>query len=239
MNPSARPLVELADVEFHRDATSPDAGFRLRVPHFRLDPGERVVIAGPSGSGKSTFLDLLALLRPPAGARTFRLADADAAGLWSAAVPSARALRTRLRGRLIGYVLQTGGLLPYLNVDDNLRLPQHLQDHADPHWIAQLLDALSLTALRRRLPAQLSLGERQRVAVARALAHRPPLVLADEPTASLDERHGERVLSLLVSLCAQAGAGLVVVSHDTALTRRHGLQAVSCTRDGGATVIAR
>lgn len=238
----AVPLIDLQALTFQRAAArgrrAAAAGdaFALQVPRFRLAPHEALVIGGPSGSGKSTFLDLLALLRPPTTVTTFRLAGRDAGALWRT---SARAARTRLRAGMIGYVLQTGGLLPYLDVEENLRLPQRLLGPGDPSWIAHLLDVLGLTALRRRLPAALSIGERQRVAVARAVAHRPPLVLADEPTASLDPVHGERVLALLVSLCQQAGAGLIVVTHDATIADRHRLEPVWCRRVAGHAVIER
>lgn len=242
------PLVDLQGLTFQRAGSGPrrsgtgqqtaaaDDAFSLQVPRFRLARSEALVIGGPSGSGKSTFLDLLALLRRPTSSSVFRLAGRDAGALWQM---SARAARTRLRAGMIGYVLQTGGLLPYLDVEENLRLPQRLLGHGDPRWVTHLLEVLGLSALRHRLPAALSIGERQRVAVARAVAHRPALVLADEPTASLDPAHGERVLALLVSLCREAGAGLVVVSHDAAIADRHRLEPVGCRRVAGHSVIER
>lgn len=237
----AVPLVDVQALTFRRraggrhDAAHGDA-FTLQVPRFRLASREALVIGGPSGSGKSTFLDLLALLRAPTTLAGFRLAGHDAGALWRT---SARAARTRLRAGTIGYVLQTGGLLPYLDVEENLRLPQRLLGSGDRAWIAHLLEVLGLGALRRRLPAALSIGERQRVAVARAVAHRPLLVLADEPTASLDPQHGARVLVLLVSLCREAGAGLIVVSHDATIAERHRLEPVWCRRVGDRSVIER
>ena len=238
----AVPLIDLQALTFQRaaargrEAAAAGEAFALQVPRFRLAPGEALAIGGPSGSGKSTFLDLLALLRRPTTLSAFRLAGHDAGALW---LSSARAARTRLRAATLGYVLQTGGLLPYLDVEENLRLPQRLLGRGDPAWVTHLLEALGLTALRRRLPAALSIGERQRVAVARAIAHRPALVLADEPTASLDPAHGERVLTLLVSLCRQAGAGLIVVTHDTTIADRHRLEPVWCRRLAGHSVIER
>lgn len=235
-------LLKLAGVYFRRD--TPDLGstaavrasFTLHIPKFRLSPGERVAVLGPSGSGKSTFLDLLALLRQPTHVDGFWLAGVDVGRLWTR---SSRALRTQLRARRIGYVLQTGGLLPYLDVQENLLLSQRLLGTMDLAWITRLVNTLGLSELRRRLPAQLSLGERQRVAVARALAHRPQLVLADEPTASLDARNADGVLDLLVSLCREYRAGLVLVSHDPGQVAQHGLTPIECRTVADGAVIER
>lgn len=234
-------LLDVEALEYRRAAGRPGAAadataFSLTVPRFRIDEGERIAIAGPSGSGKSSFLDLVALLRPATRVSRFRLADADVTRLWR---PAQLDARVRLRARSIGYVLQTGGLLPYLSVQENVLLSPRLLGRMDLPWVESLLEALGVAGLRARLPAALSLGERQRVAIARALAHRPGLVLADEPTASLDADNAERVFALLVSLCSRFGTGLILVSHDRELTRRHGLLEVRCQRSGHGAVISR
>lgn len=231
-------LLDLQGLVYRRPAGRPgeSPAFSLTVPRFRLDAGERIAIAGPSGSGKSSFLDLVALLRAPAEVHGFALAGVDVAPLWAAAQLDAR---VRLRARHVGYVLQTGGLLPYLSVLENVLLSQRLLGQLDAAWVDQLLDTLGIAALRRRLPDALSLGERQRVAIARALAHRPALVLADEPSASLDADNAERVFALLVSLCTQNSTGLILVSHDRELSRRHGLLEVECRPNAQGAVIAR
>lgn len=231
-------LLDLQGLVYRRPAGRPGElpAFSLTVPRFRLDAGERIAIAGPSGSGKSSFLDLVALLRAPAEMHGFALAGVDVVPLWAAARLDAR---VRLRARHVGYVLQTGGLLPYLSVLENVLLSQRLLGQLDVAWVDRLLDTLGIAALRRRLPDALSLGERQRVAIARALAHRPELVLADEPSASLDSDNAERVFALLVSLCTQNGTGLILVSHDRELSRRHGLLEVECQPNAHGAVIAR
>ncbi|MEP7299986.1 MAG: ATP-binding cassette domain-containing protein [Caldimonas sp.] len=231
-------LLDLQGLVYRRAAGRPGEApaFALTVPRFRLERGERVAVAGPSGSGKSSFLDLIALLRAPAQIESFHLGGVDVAPLWAGRQLDAR---VRLRARNVGYVLQTGGLLPYLSVEENVMLSQRLLGRLDTAWVAELLDTLDIAPLRRRLPAALSLGERQRVAIARALAHRPALVLADEPSASLDADNAERVFALLVSLCTRHGTGLVLVSHDRELTRRHGLTEVACERSAHGAVISR
>ncbi|MCA8933760.1 MAG: ATP-binding cassette domain-containing protein [Rhodospirillaceae bacterium] len=206
-------------------------GFRLVVDRLEIRPGDRLAVVGPSGSGKSTLIDMLALALAPDLAGRFWVADAPADGVgpadrrdvkraWDA---GARSDLARLRGRLFGYVVQTGGLLPFLSVAANIALTQRVAGRPDPDWIAELARRLDLTDLMARLPAQLSVGQRQRVAVARALAHRPPILLADEPTASLDPVNAERVMTALTALVADSGAALVLVTHDAELAGRYDL----------------
>ena len=204
---------------------SADDGFAIAVPALRLQRGEVLGIVGPSGCGKSTLIDLLALLRRPAAVQHFRLQGHDVAALWQRGDVAAC---TALRAHHVGVVLQTGGLLPSLPVRDNVMLSQQLLGRPDPAWADALLAALDLRALGGRLPGQLSIGQRQRVAVARALAHRPALVLADEPTASLGLDHGPAALDLLLALARDSGAALVLVSHDVPLLQRKGVPLRAC-----------
>ncbi len=213
------PVVDIEALSFQR------GGFVIELPRLRLMPGETIGLVGPSGCGKSTVIDLLALLRRPSTATRFGLLGRDAAALWNDDHPEAR---TALRGRHLGVVLQTGGLLPSLPLLDNLMLPLRLLGRDDPPWVRHLLDVLDLNGLQTRRPAQLSVGQRQRLAIARALAHRPALVLADEPTASLGARHGPPALDLLLELTRSCATALVVVSHDLALLRSRGLALLAC-----------
>jgi putative ABC transport system ATP-binding protein len=191
-----------------------DGGFAMEVEVLTLVPGQVVGVVGPSGCGKSTLVDLLALLRRPTRVRHFELLRTDVAALWAANDIDGC---TALRAEHVGVVLQTGGLLPSLPVRENVLLTQRLLGRLDTDWADALLDALGLHELGRRLPSQLSTGQRQRVAIARALAHRPPIVLADEPTAALGIEHAPAALDLLISLARDSGAALLVVSHDTRL----------------------
>jgi len=191
-------------------------------------------VVGPSGSGKSTLLDVLALLRRPERVHSFRLLGHDVAALWKRGDADAC---VRLRAQHIGVVLQTGGLLPSLPVIDNVLLSPRLLGLQARTRAEELLERLGLVHLRRRLPSEISIGQRQRVAIARALAHTPELVLADEPTASLDEEQAESAMALLTSLTSHAGAGLVVVSHDEALLKRNGFALVRCAQAGSETTV--
>ena len=215
-------LLDIRDLVCRRGGAD---GFTLAINSLSLRRGEAVGVTGPSGCGKSTLLDVVGLVLRPLRQGRFALAgQADVGTLWAQGRQDGLA---RLRARCIGYVLQTGGLLPFLNVRDNIRLSRSLlglpEDRAGEN---RLIDALGIGGLLGKKPAALSIGERQRVAIARALAHRPPLVLADEPTASLDPVHSAAVMELLLALAGELGLGILVVSHDWDLLARFGLRRV-------------
>ncbi len=221
-------VVELEQVR--RDRGSGAETFRLEIERFRIAPGERIAIVGPSGSGKSTFLDLLSLSLAPSSAVRFRLGAEgdDIARLWRRRDGKVMA---RLRRTEIGYVLQSGALLPFLSAAENVALPLRLtgrMKEAGRARVHALLVHLGLERVSRHMPAQLSIGQRQRVAVARALVHRPRLVLADEPTASLDAEAASAVMALLVELAGDEGAAVLLVSHDERLSARQGFAMVPC-----------
>ena len=190
----------------------PNDGFSLSVAEFFAAEGETVGIGGPSGTGKSTFLRLLSgILKPDAG--TVNICGANAARL------SAGSLRA-LRLRSLGLVFQDFALLDYLSVEDNILLPSRLEGTlTDPvRWRAlELVEQLEIGQHQHRLCGEISQGERQRVAVARALAHSPRAVLADEPTASLDARRSQIVMELLTRYARVKNAALVIVTHDAGL----------------------
>jgi len=224
-------LLEMQDVS--RAYRGGDGGFTLIIPELTVAAGEIIVIVGPSGSGKSTLLDLLAFLAAPSGSRSFRFRPGsgnghDIASLWR----RAPAQLHRLRGRYIGYVLQTGGLLPYLNVSENLLLPCRLLGSV-PH-IDELAEVLGIAPHMQRRPDQLSIGQRQRVAIARALAHAPALVLADEPTAALDAGLAMVVADAMVEAARKVGSALIVVTHDVAVADRVGGRRIVCRPDPAA-----
>ena len=213
------------------------APFALEVPAFDLDEGEALALSGPSGSGKSTLLMMLALAAPPDAAARFVFAGQDIARHWKAGRRDALA---DLRARRIGVVPQTGGLLPFLSVEENIALTQRIAGRPDPARARMLAGELGIRAQLAKRPAELSVGQRQRVAIARALAHRPSLVLADEPTASVHPELADAVLSLLRRECAAAGAALLVATHDPDRAARMGFPILACvTHAPGADGIAR
>jgi putative ABC transport system ATP-binding protein len=225
-------LLRVSDLSFARPTTGGERGFRLEVDSLTLSAAQAVAVTGPSGCGKSTLIDLLALLRRPAHVERFEFAGHDIARLWASEGANACAA---VRARHIGVVLQTGGLIASLPVWENVTLPQALLGEVDDERCEALLRALDLAALKQRLPAQLSIGQRQRVAIARALSHRPALVLADEPTAALGREHAHAAMDLLLTLTREAGAALLIVSHDTALLDAHEVPFLSCACIGDMT----
>ncbi|MFZ9406287.1 MAG: ATP-binding cassette domain-containing protein [Burkholderiaceae bacterium] len=229
------PLVDILEAGFERPRIGPsDPGFALKVPRLAIEPGEAFGLVGPSGSGKSTLIDLLAMLRFPGTARRFRICETDLLALQPR---QAQAVTTALRARHLGVVLQTGGLLPSLPLLENVLLAQRLHGPPDLDWAMHLLHMLGIEALTRRLPAQLSVGQRQRAAIARALAHRPALVLADEPTSALGSGQAAAALDLLLSSAAASGAALVVASHDIDLLRSRGLPLRAIQVSGSLAVL--
>ncbi len=203
-----------------RTLVSGTARFVLDIPSLALGAGQALALVGPSGAGKSTTLDLAALALAPDYAGRLVVAGVDAAALWARSLHDALAA---LRARAIGYVLQTGGLLPFLTVAENIALPQRLAGRRDPQRILDLAQLLGIGAELDKKPAALSVGQRQRAAIARALAHRPSLVIADEPTAALHPELAADVFALLVSACIEDGAALLVATHDAEAARRAGL----------------
>ncbi|MDH4190918.1 MAG: ABC transporter ATP-binding protein [Betaproteobacteria bacterium] len=187
----------------------------LREIAFEVTSGEAVAIVGASGSGKSTLLAILAGLDTPS-AGTVEIDDVDLYTLDEDA-------RAELRGRLVGFVFQSFQLLPALTALENVMLPLELAGRRDAGEAAR--EMLARVGLAERLghyPKHLSGGEQQRVALARAFVVRPKLLLADEPTGSLDAASGSAVVDLMFQLNRDLGTTLVLVTHDEDLARRCG-----------------
>jgi putative ABC transport system ATP-binding protein len=192
----------------------PGSPFRLRVDSLQIEEGGRFALLGPSGAGKTTLLRLMTgLLKPDSG--VIRLGDTNLSTLSETA-------RREFRLRELGLIFQDFALLDYLTVAENVLLPQRFRggagDLSDASASARdLAERLHIAQHWDRLTGQLSQGERQRVAIVRALAHRPNYVFADEPTASLDASRRGIVMDLLLDYTKQAGACLVMVTHDPEL----------------------
>jgi putative ABC transport system ATP-binding protein len=189
------------------DGTTP----RTLLDHvdFAVDAGEVVALTGASGSGKSTLLAVAGLLRRIDSGAVL-LAGADAGSLRERA-------RTRLRGDRIGIVYQAPNLLPSLTAREQVEVVAHIAgrlDTAARRRAEALLEQVGLADRRDARPAELSGGERQRVGIARALMNEPVVLLADEPTASLDPERGAAVMDLLVAQARRLGAATLVVTHD-------------------------
>ncbi len=212
------PLLRIDKLRFRWNRSQPPC---LDIERLDLEAGERVFVHGPSGSGKSTLLGLLGgVLVGEQGGVTVTIDGRSTA--WERL---SRAQRDRFRVDHIGFVFQQFNLIPYLNVLDNVLLPcrfsarRRKQAGADLAADARrLLRELDLSDdLASRPVTQLSVGQQQRVAVARALIGRPEIVIADEPTSALDAQRQDRFLDLLLKECAASNASLVFVSHDRRL----------------------
>ena len=187
----------------------------LRGVNMEMRPGEIVALLGPSGSGKSTMLQAVGLLEGGFGG-TIEIAGVDASKLASSG-------RTELRRNHLGFVYQFHHLLPDFNAEENVILPQLVADRdreAASERARELLTALGLSRRFDHRPSQLSGGEQQRVAVARALANRPRLVLADEPTGNLDEATADKVLEQFLELVRGQGSAALVATHNERLARK-------------------
>jgi putative ABC transport system ATP-binding protein len=205
------PLLECVDI-CHTFGCGEVAEEVIRGVSACFTAGETCVLMGPSGSGKTTLLSILGCLLTPSGGQLL----VEGAPVDYAA-PGAL---TRLRREKIGFVFQAAQLLPFLSVVENLELAGRnagLSLFELSERITELLEQLGMTAHRHKRPDHLSGGQRQRLSIARALLHRPPILLADEPTAALDWHHGEAAVRLLVEQARTAGALLLTVTHDIRL----------------------
>ena len=206
-------MIEFSDIRFHY----PHSRFALELAPTRVENREHVALVGPSGCGKTTLLNLLAgVLLPDAG-------NLSVAGERVDQLTEAR--RRDFRIRCLGLVFQNFELLDYLSVRDNILLPLRIGrdlsvTDASRQRVASLAERLGIADKLERHPQQLSQGERQRVAVARALLLEPPVVLADEPTGNLDPANKFVVLDLLLDYTREQGATLLAVTHDRELLDR-------------------
>lgn len=225
------PAVSLHDVRFAYPGSTPV----LDIADLRVVRGERVFLHGPSGSGKTTLLGLLAGVLPPSAGKLLVLGQ-DLGAMRSAA-------RDRFRAEHVGYVFQMFNLIPYLSVRDNITLPCRVSaarrarlNGADPVAEAERLAArLDLGGLLGKPVTALSVGQQQRVAVARALIGSPELIVCDEPTSALDADRRDRFLELLFASVAASGSTLLFVSHDLSLAERFG-RSISLTAVNKASV---
>lgn len=218
------PIVETVDV-----AKSYGGGvvtWALRGVDLTVEGGEFVAIVGASGSGKSTLLNLLGALDTPSSGQIFvagrETSQLDEAGL------------AALRGDTIGFIFQFHYLLSEFSVLENALMPLSIRrggaSKEDTDWVKQLLERVGLAHRMHHRPNQLSGGQQQRVAIVRALANRPMLILADEPTGNLDSQNGALVFDLLTELNFQMGTAFILVTHDDRLAQR--AQRIVAMEDG-------
>lgn len=206
---SKQPMLELRGVtrEFTQGSETVHA---LRPTDFRIEPGEFVALIGPSGSGKSTFLTIAGGLRNPSkGTVTINGIDVTALG---------KKQLSNVRLKYVGFILQASNLVPFLTVEKQLLLLDKVRrSRPNKTMMNQLFKELGITKLRRKYPSELSGGERQRVAIAKVLYSDPSIILADEPTASLDTTKAFEVVELLARETRSRGKATIMVTHDERL----------------------
>jgi len=178
-----------------------------------IKKGEKIAIVGPSGSGKSTLLSLIGLLDTPT-AGTVEIAGVQTESL-------SEAEQARFRNQKIGFIFQSFELISPFTTEENIAAPQEIaQKTVAKEELTQLIERLGLEERRNAMPQTLSGGEKQRVAIGRALMNNPALILADEPTGSLDRETGERVLSLLIEAVTEPDTTLIIITHDESVASR-------------------
>lgn len=204
-------FVKLSTVEFgYKDHQPPI----LSIPHLEIEKGEKVFLFGPSGSGKTTLLEILAgVLTPQKG--TVQISGQNLVELSGSA-------RDRFRSEKMSYIFQSFNLLPYLSAKENILLPLRLSKKTDEGTegrFQHLVRTLGIESVISSPVTEMSVGQQQRVAVARALMSSPEIILADEPTSALDYDARERFLKVLFDLCEEKNVTLVFVSHDRSLQK--------------------
>jgi putative ABC transport system ATP-binding protein len=183
----------------------------LQGVNLNINKGEMVAIMGPSGSGKSTLLNLIGLLDKPTSG-SYLLEDKEVSRL------SGKEL-AKVRGQKIGFIFQSFNLLPYLSALGNVELGQKYSGKVNLEAAKEALDKVGLTERIKHRPNELSGGEQQRVAVARALAKDPPIILADEPTGNLDSKSSKEIMAILGNLHNERNLTLVMITHDSNIAR--------------------
>ena len=213
--------------DLHKTYFAPDGSSVpiVRIRQFVLETVKQVAVVGSSGSGKTTLLHMIAGIVPADQGEILFQGDGQTTDI----ARLSEADRDVFRGRHIGYIFQTHHLLPGFTALENVLLGMSFTGRKhDTAWARHLLEQVGLGNRLDYRPAKLSVGQQQRVAVARALANRPQLVLADEPTGALDVNNAQQVLDLIRKLCTEVGASLLLVTHDLNIARQLG-ETVSLT----------
>jgi ABC-type lipoprotein export system ATPase subunit len=203
------PLLEISGLQ--KSYKSPDRQVNevINVPTFSLDSAAEVALIGRSGTGKSTFLNIICgILKPDAGEVLIK---------GTSMTSLKESAKDRFRARHIGYIFQTFNLLQNFTALENVMIGMRFAGKVDKNRAQEMLAKVGLADRMDYKPSQLSTGQQQRVAVARALVNRPDLVLADEPTGNLDPEHASTAMNLIRELCRENNSGLLVVSHDKEL----------------------
>ena len=224
-------MLHIRDMDIRRGGPQ---GFYVSLPELTLRSGEVAALTGPSGCGKSTLLEMTGAILRPGTLGLYQLGERDiAAPLLAENEPELAAIRARE----LGFMLQHGGLLPWLPVMENITLARRLAGLTKRSpWLETAIDTLGVRHQLKSLPSRLSIGERQRVAFIRAIAHQPRLLLADEPTAALDPDNASRLFALIVEMVRSLEMTAIIVSHDWQRVDQFGLKRYTASVEEGKSV---
>lgn len=219
------PILDIVDMEVARGRVG--ESYAVALSACRINTGDVAAIVGPSGCGKSTLLEAIGLILEPQSVKLHHLGAVDLTDDLQLAASERENRWAKLRQHYLGFVPQSGGLLPFLNVKQNIELPRRLvgRQGRDP-LLEQVMERLRLKPLLGRMPAQLSIGERQRVSFVRSIAHRPGLLLADEPTAALDPILAKELFTLIVEIARELNIGALIVTHEWSLVEDVGIRQI-------------
>lgn len=218
-------ILDIQDLEVSRGGVG--KAYEVSLSSLKMEAGDVAAIVGPSGCGKSTLLESIGLLLEPRTVKHFQLVDFDIARDMTCSLRERESRWSRIRQHCLGFVPQSGGLLPFLNVKDNIELPRKLVGSSGSDvLLEEVIERLQLSALMRHSPAQLSIGERQRVSFVRAIAHRPKLLLADEPTAALDPVLAKELFALIVEIASAFKVAALIVTHEWSLVEAVGIKSI-------------
>jgi len=219
------PILDIIDMEVSRGREG--ESYAVALSACRLSAGDVAAIVGPSGCGKSTLLEAIGLILEPKSVARHCLGAVDLTGDLHLSASEREMRWARLRQHYLGFVPQSGGLLPFLNVKQNIELPRKLVGlQGRDSLLEQVIERLRLEPLLGRMPAQLSIGERQRVSFVRSISHRPRLLLADEPTAALDPILAKELFTLIVEIAREFSIGALIVTHEWSLVEDVGIRQI-------------
>ena len=214
-------MIALTVRNIRKSLKDPDRAFDLHIPAFMAKGGEKIAVVGTTGSGKTTAMDILAMASQPSVCEQFELSVDGKTHDLNAASKNRRK-SARLRASYFGYVMQKSPLFPFLSVRENTLLQQRISTRPDAAFVDQLFKRLGIGMIADAMSDEISVGQKQRTAIARSLAHRPSIILCDEPTGALDPRTARDCIETIIWAAERTGAILIMITHDWDLAKAYG-----------------
>lgn len=235
--------LKVKDFSFSYPKRDGKGGYTIRLDSLKMQPGSVLAVTGVSGCGKSTLLECLALLRENSSFGKYLIGDKD--------VKSEKTDSRRLiRSALMGYMPQSGGLIPYLSIRENLKFQIEISSRSKKRLYGEceasdellktslsLFEDFDLGDVLNLYPHELSIGQRQRAVFFKSICHNPKILFIDEPTSSLDPQNGDKLISVMLEVCSKYSMCVLMVTHDLALVRKHGLSVIDYEPDDGQSGI--